>query len=81
MDRLYSISLVRAALSGITAAVTGIIGKLALFLIFAVCLPGNSPDWLNIVIAVTAGLVLLKEQLSPLSLIAGGALLGLIFMS
>ncbi|MEM7428513.1 MAG: chromate efflux transporter [Pseudomonadota bacterium] len=80
VDRLYAISLVRAALAGITAAVAGIIAKLALFLVFAVCLPENSPNWLNIMIAAAAGVLLLKERVPPLTLIAFGAVLGLLFM-
>ncbi len=80
VDRLYSISLVRAALAGISAAVTGIIGKLALFLVFAVCLPDGGPGFLNIVIAIGAGLALLQERLTPMAIIAIGAVLGLLFM-
>ena len=80
VDRLYAISLVRAALAGITAAVTGIIGKLALFLVLAVCLPGGSPNWLNIIIAAIAGLIILKERLPPAAVIAAGAVLGMLFM-
>lgn len=80
VDRLYAISLVRAALAGITAAVAGIIGQLALFLILAVCVPAGSPQWLNIIIAIGAGLIVLQERLPPLAVIAAGAVMGMLFL-
>jgi len=80
VDWFYSISLVRAALTAISAAVIGIIGKLALFLIFAVCLPDGSPDWMNITLTIAAGILILTEKLPPLSLIFASGLFGLFFM-
>ena len=80
VDWFYSISLVRAALAGVSAAVVGIIGKLALVLIYAVCLPGNVPDWLNIAIAFAAGVAIMSGRVPPLLLIVAGAVFGALFL-
>ncbi len=79
VDWFYSISLVRAALAGVSAAVVGIIGKLALVLIYAVCIPGTSPEWINIAIALVAGVLIMSGRVPPLALIVAGAVFGLLF--
>lgn len=79
VDWFYSISLVRAALAGVSAAVVGIIGKLALVLIYAVCIPDTSPEWINIAIALVAGVLIMSGRVSPLVLIVAGAVFGLLF--
>ncbi|MEM8688863.1 MAG: chromate efflux transporter [Pseudomonadota bacterium] len=80
VDWFYSISLVRAALAGVSAAVVGIIGKLALVLIYAVCLPGNVPDWTNIAIAFLAAVAIMSGRVPPLLLIVAGAVFGVLFL-
>ncbi|MEM8645157.1 MAG: chromate transporter [Pseudomonadota bacterium] len=80
VDWFYSISLVRAALAGVSAAVVGIIGKLALVLIYAVCLPGNEPNWVNIAVAFAAGVAIMSGRVPPLMLIVAGAVFGVLFL-
>lgn len=80
VDWLYSISLVRAALAGVSAAVVGIIGKLALVLIYAVCIPDTSPNWLNIALALAACVAIMTGRIPPLLLIVAGAVFGMLFL-
>lgn len=80
VDWLYSISLVRAALAGVSAAVVGIIGKLALVLIYAVCIPDTSPNWLNIAVALAACVAIMTGRIPPLLLIVAGAVFGVLFL-
>lgn len=80
VDWFYSISLVRAALAGVSAAVVGIIGKLALVLIYAVCIPGTSPNWVNIAVALVACGAIVTGRVPPLLLIVAGVLFGIVFL-
>lgn len=80
VDWFYSISLVRAALAGVSAAVVGIIAKLALVLIYAVCIPDTSPNWVNIAVALVACAAIITGRISPLLLIVAGAVFGILFL-
>ncbi len=80
VDWLYSISLVRAALAGVSAAVVGIIGKLALVLIYAVCIPDSTPNWMNIALALAACVAIMTGRIPPLLLIVAGAVFGVLFL-
>ncbi len=80
VDWLYSISLVRAALAGVSAAVVGIIGKLALVLIYAVCIPDSTPNWMNIALALAACVAIMTGRVPPLLLIVAGAVFGVLFL-
>ncbi len=80
VDWLYSISLVRAALAGISAAVVGVIAKLALVLIYAVCFPETGPNWLNIVVALVACGAMITGRVPPLALIVAGAIFGILVL-
>ena len=73
---------VRAALTGLKAAVTGVILATALEMIAGNCFPGGGPDWIAVgLTALLAGLFfgskpLLKRRLSPIALICIAAVLG-----
>ena len=70
-----------APLSGITAAVVGVILNLAMFFAWHVMLPegwSEPPDWLAVVIGLVATLALFRFKLGVIPLITASALTGLL---
>jgi chromate transporter len=79
VERLAANARLSAALAGITAAVVGVIGSLAVAFGKGVLFPAglSAPDWGAIAIALAALLLLERTKLDVLWVIAGGALAGL----
>jgi chromate transporter len=69
-----------APLTGITAAVVGVIGSLALFFLMHIARPaaGGPMDWAALVIAAAAAVALLRYKVGVIPVIAGCALAGLV---
>jgi chromate transporter len=74
-----------APLTGVTAAVVGVIASLALFFLVHIAWPPGSagapaaaPDWVALAIAAAAAVALLRYQLGVIAVIAGCALAGLV---
>ena len=80
VERLSANRRVAGALAGITAAVVGVIGSLAIVFGRGVLFPGGLalPDWGAIAIALAAFGVLSWTRVDVLWVIAGGALAGLL---
>ena len=69
----------RSALSGVTAAVVGVILNLAVVFGVAVLLPrgwGHSPDWTGLAITAAAFLALFRFQVNEVWVVLAGGLLG-----
>ena len=81
VERLSSNRRLAGALAGVTAAVVGVIGSLAVVFGRGVLFPGGleTPAWRAIAIAVLALIVLERTRVDVLWVIAGGALAGLFF--
>lgn len=79
VERLASNARAAGALAGITAAVVGVIGSLAIAFGRGVLFPDGfaAPDWGAIAIATAALVVLERTRVDVLWVIAGGALAGL----
>jgi chromate transporter len=70
----------RSALSGITAAVVGVILNLAVVFGLAVLLPhrwGREPDWTALAIMAAAFVALVRFRVNEIWVVLGGGLLGL----
>lgn len=70
----------RSALSGVTAAVVGVILNLAVVFGVAVLLPrggGHAPDWTGLAIAAAAFLALFRFRVNEVWVVLAGGLLGL----
>jgi chromate transporter len=80
VERLSSNRRLAGALAGVTAAVVGVIGSLAVVFGRGVLFPGGleAPAWRAIAIAVLALIVLERTRVDVLWVIAGGALAGLV---
>ena len=80
VERLSADRRVAGALAGITAAVVGVIGSLAIIFGRGVLFPGglSSPDWGAIAIALASFILLERTRVDVLWVIAGGALAGLL---
>ena len=78
VERLYAIGPIRAALSGVSAAVVGVIAKLAMFLFLTVCLPGGIPNWINLAIMALASMAIWSGKVPALLLIIVGGLIGIV---
>ncbi len=81
VERLSSNARLAGALAGVTAAVVGVIGSLALAFGRTVLFPAGlaAPDWAAIAIAAAALAILAFTRLDVLWVIAGGAAVGLAF--
>jgi chromate transporter len=81
VERLSSNRRLAGALAGVTAAVVGVIGSLAIIFGRGVLFPEGLeiPAWRAIAIAVLAFVVLERSRVDVLWVIAGGALAGLVF--
>jgi chromate transporter len=79
VERLVAVPRLAGALSGITAAVAGVIAVLAVAFGRAVLLPHGveAPAWGGMVIALAAFMLLWRTRIDPLWVIAGGMLAGL----
>ena len=79
VERLAANARLSAALAGITAAVVGVIGSLAVSFGRGVLFPAGAaaPDWSALAIAIAALLLLDRTRLDVLWVIAGGAAAGL----
>jgi chromate transporter len=80
VERLSSNRRLAGALAGVTAAVVGVIGSLAIVFGRGVLFPGGfeMPAWRAIAIAVLALVVLERTRVDVLWVIAGGAFAGLV---
>jgi chromate transporter len=78
VERLTAKPRLAGALSGITAAVVGVIANLAVVFAGAVIFPSgiDAPHWPALAIAIAALLLLEKTRMDVLWVIAGGALAG-----
>ena len=81
VERLSSNRRLAGALAGVTAAVVGVIGSLAIIFGRGVLFPEGleDPAWRAIAIAVLAFVVLERTRVDVLWVIAGGAIAGLVF--
>jgi chromate transporter len=72
-----------APLTGVTAAVVGVIATLALFFLAHVArpLPGGPIDWAALLVAAAAAVALLRWKIGVIPVIAGCALAGLLLRS
>ena len=77
VERIYAIAAIRAALSGISAAVVGVIAKLALFLLLTVCFPAGQPSRESLAITIASGIAIWSGRVPALALIVVGGLIGL----
>jgi len=79
VERLAANARLAGALAGVTAAVVGVIGSLAVAFGRNVLLPegASAPDWGAVAIAVAALVLLERTKLDVLWVIAGGAAAGL----
>jgi chromate transporter len=80
VERLSSNRRLAGALAGVTAAVVGVIGSLAIIFGRGVLFPQGleDPSWRAIAIAVLAFIVLERTRVDVLWVIAGGAIAGLV---
>jgi chromate transporter len=74
-----------APLTGVTAAVVGVIASLALFFLVHIAwppgragVPAPAPDWVALAIAAAAAIALLRYKVGVIQVIAGCALTGLV---
>jgi chromate transporter len=82
MERLRGNRLLGGALSGVTAAVVGVILNLALVFGAAVILPAGaepSINWFAAIISIAAFAVLFRFRIDVLWVILGGGLIGLVY--
>jgi chromate transporter len=80
VESLRGSKALRSALSGVTAAVVGVILNLAVVFGVAVLLPGgwgHAPDWTGLAIAVAAFLALSRFRVNEVWVVLAGGLLGL----
>jgi chromate transporter len=69
-----------APLTGITAAVVGVIANLALFFASHVLWPlrlGGDTDWVALLLCLSAGIALFRFRRSVMEVLAGGAVIGM----
>lgn len=68
----------KAALSGVTAAVVGVILNLALTFGFAVIYHNNQVNWFAIALSITSLIILFRFKIDVLWIVIGGGILGLL---
>ena len=78
VDRLPRRGRVASALHGVSVAVVGVIGGLAVFVGQHVLVVDGKPDWLTIVLAVGALIALARYRVNVLWIIAASAAAGLV---
>lgn len=78
VDRLPRRGRVASALHGVSVAVVGVIGGLAVFVGQHVLVVDGEPDWLTIVLAVGALIALARYRINVLWIIAASAAAGLV---
>lgn len=78
VERLYQIPIVRRALSGVSAAVVGVIANLALYLAEAAFLPSGieDPAWVKITLFGAALVLVFRLKLGMIWLVGGGIATG-----
>jgi chromate transporter len=77
VERLAADRRAHAALSGVTAAVVGVIATLAVTVAGVAFLPAGRPDVIAIAVALAAFLAALRFKVGPLWLVAAGAIYGI----
>ena len=78
LDRIRANATLSAAIEGLNAAAIGLIGASILFLAQEALWPEGSFDVLAAALAVAAFLMLVMTRIGPVSLLLGGALIGLV---
>ena len=78
IDRIRTTGAFAAALNGITVAVVGVIGALAVFVARHAAFNGGEPDWLVIAATVAAFVAVVRYRVGVMSVVAWCAAAGLI---
>lgn len=78
IDRVRTTGAFAAALNGITIAVVGVIGALAVFVARHAAFSGGDPDWLVIAVTAAAFFAIVRYKVGAVSVIASCAAVGLV---
>lgn len=78
IDRVRTTGAFAAALNGITIAVVGVIGALAVFVARHAAFSGGDPDWLVIAVTAAAFFAIVRYKVGVVSVIASCAAVGLV---
>ncbi len=78
IDRVRTTGAFAAALNGITIAVVGVIGALAVFVARHAAFSGGDPDWLVIVVTAAAFFAIVRYKVGVVSIIGSCAAVGLV---
>jgi chromate transporter len=78
IDRVRTTGAFAAALNGVTIAVVGVIGALAVFVARHAAFSGDDPDWLVIALTAAAFFAIVRYNVGVVSIIASCAAVGLV---
>ncbi len=78
IDRIRTTGAFSAALNGITIAVVGVIGALAVFVARHAAFSGGEPDWLVIAVTAAAFVAVVRYRVGVVSIVASCAAVGLV---
>jgi chromate transporter len=78
IDRVRTTGAFASALTGITVAVVGVIGALAVFVAEHAAFDGGDPDWLVIGAATVSFAALVRYRVGVVTVIASCAMVGLV---
>ena len=78
IDRVRTTGAFASALTGITVAVVGVIGALAVFVAEHAAFDGGDPDWLVIAAAIVSFVAVVRYRVGVVSVVASCAVVGLV---
>ncbi len=78
IDRVRTTGAFSAALNGLTVAVVGVIGALAVFVARHAAFTDGDPDWLVIVVAAIAFVAVVRYRVGVVAVVAACAVVGLV---
>jgi chromate transporter len=78
IDRIRTTGAFAAALNGITIAVVGVIGALAVFVARHAAFDGREPDWLVLATAIAAFVAVVRYRVDVVGVVAACAAVGLV---
>ena len=78
IDRIRTTGAFAAALNGLTVAVVGVIGALAVFVARNAAFNDGDPDWLVIAISIVAFVAVVRYRVGVVAVVASCAVVGLV---
>jgi chromate transporter len=78
IDRIRTTGAFAAALNGLTVAVVGVIGALAVFVARNAAFSDGDPDWLVIALATVAFVAVVRYKVGVVAVVASCAVVGLV---